>query len=944
MSQEEEEVPSSSRQQPSTSESLDPVIIVGGGIGGLAAACALQLCGIRCTVYERDGSCEERRGYGLTLSNANALAALGLEDECREINRRCVSDCHWVFDASGAVLGYFGIAFTRKLHVQRGNLRVPRLELRRKLYERLAPGTVRWGWRLSQYEEDVDGGGVTAHFERVEPSSVECETVRASLLVGADGVRSVCRALKFGDAHRYVGVVVVMGVCELQHPLLHEQGFYTMDNEHRLFTMPYEPIRSDTDSRHSTMWQISMAIPDEERARALCGLGGGALLDEMRRRCSHWHAPVPEMLECTPGENVWGTALVDRAPMPLRKKNHPTGPSPWLSRVTLLGDAAHCMTPFKGQGANQALADAVLLARHLSSALLHGDEGGGQVLAVGRRGAVERTRSAIAARLPSALTCFEREMSDRAEAKVRASREAAATYHSPAACEPSAYGIEGVAAEQLPALLAAMRARGVGAECAATLEAKVIELHRELELERPTERVHHRTQQSRWSLPLLISLLAASCSAEPKTFRPTLPRALDRAGQGTLLFSAANAINGALVGAVGPSLPAFREHTHLGEAGLGRLVLFNRLSKLIGTFVWTAYARRLEARDKRVPSPRVLLSACMLLASACALAIASPALRSSPTALQTALALFGVSYGMTDPAYTMLTIWSLHGSANAQRMHVGYLNAGYTLGALATPAMIAFALALGGSCYACFNALALIAALAALALAVSPAASKEAAAPPPVASSASSRRSRPEPRLANVVVGSMALVLFAVTGCEHSVATWLPTYGERVGRVRLQTSALMSSAYWGAICAGRFVWAAVSHMVSSGWLVLALDASTMLVSSVFFMLFAIFSRSAAARGALIHTWPLWVGVIMMALGFASSLPCAITLPAEAGVEITPPRLLAMNLAGSAGEMLVPYLMGAAFERGWDGAFGTTLALLQFVVLGATGIARHAAAA
>ena len=261
------------------------MIIVGGGIGGLATALALQLKGVRCVVYERDEHCDQRRGYGLTLSNPASLAALGLEEACRDVNSSCVSDCHWTFDEHGHVLGYFGIAFTGKLHERRGNLRVPRLVLRRLLYERLEPGTVQWGWRLRGYEEAADGRSVSAHFER-PPSSDQAAvelaaeatttTVQGSVLVGADGVHSVVRSLKFGDGHRYVGVVVVLGVCDLQHPLLHEQGFYTLDGTHRLFTMPYEPLPSDgvdggdgmgPQSRHSTMWQISFTLEDEAAAR-----------------------------------------------------------------------------------------------------------------------------------------------------------------------------------------------------------------------------------------------------------------------------------------------------------------------------------------------------------------------------------------------------------------------------------------------------------------------------------------------------------------------------------------------------------------------------------------------------------------------------------------------------------------------------------------------------
>ena len=302
--------------------------------------------------------------------------------------------------------------------------------------------------------------------------------MRGTVLVGADGVRSVVRQQKFGDPHRYVGIVIVLGVSTYQHPLLHEQGFYTVDGVHRLFTMPYEPLATpaepdeaappadateaqqrhdaQTGAPHSTMWQLSFAEPDEAAARALCAQGdGAALLAEVGRRCADWHSPVPAMLAATCGSSVWGTLLVDRAAMPLRKKQRDSGPSPSSSRVTLVGDAAHCMTPFKGQGANQSLADAPLLAKHLAPAL-RGLKGGGTVA--------------------NALARSEREMAHRAEAKVVASREAAGLYHSEAALDTSQYGVEGVPPERLQELLEAYTKEGVTAECGGALEARALEV------------------------------------------------------------------------------------------------------------------------------------------------------------------------------------------------------------------------------------------------------------------------------------------------------------------------------------------------------------------------------------------------------------------------------------------------------------------------------------
>jgi 2-polyprenyl-6-methoxyphenol hydroxylase-like FAD-dependent oxidoreductase len=370
--------------------------------------------------------------------------------------------------------------------VQRGNLRVPRVVLRKLLSERLAPGTIQWGWKLRRYEEDADRRGVTAHFERATPSveggggpaTVVEHTARGDVLIGADGVRSVVRSLKFGDAHRYVGIVVVLGVSDHQDPLTREQGFYTVDGTHRMFTMPYEPIEeeeeeeadaradarthgADAAGRHTTMWQLSFAEADEARARALTDRGGEALLAEVRQRCAKWHSPVPAMLAATAASSVWGTLLVDRAAMPLRKKNRDDTSAPWRSRVTLVGDAAHCMTPFKGQGANQALADAPLLAKYLGPALCEPEH-------------VSRLK------VPSALSKFEREMGDRAEAKVVASREAAGNYHSKAALEPGSYGIEGIPIERMADFLTTLRERGVGAESGAELEQRAIEIAAEM--------------------------------------------------------------------------------------------------------------------------------------------------------------------------------------------------------------------------------------------------------------------------------------------------------------------------------------------------------------------------------------------------------------------------------------------------------------------------------
>merc|ERR1719265_2477180 len=117
----------------------------------------------------------------------------------------------------------------------------------------------------------------------------------------------------------------------------------------------------------STMWQLSFPFA-EDAAKKLCK-DPVALKAEIMRRCAHWHDPIPTLLQSTPLDGFAGYPVYDREvlkPEVLRVQR----------RVTLMGDAAHPMTPFKAQGANQALMDAVLLAETLAeNVAAHGSAG-----------------------------------------------------------------------------------------------------------------------------------------------------------------------------------------------------------------------------------------------------------------------------------------------------------------------------------------------------------------------------------------------------------------------------------------------------------------------------------------------------------------------------------------------------------------------------------------
>lgn len=491
--------------------------IVGMGIGGLATALALEQSGLSIYVTERDYVLSDRKqGYGLTLTNSTTgpLAKLGLLDAC--IASNCPSHSHFTFKSNGDVLGYYGRSITARINAKqglagttvvdeadvnesndpkefggsRGNLRVPRQELRQMMLSRLSADSLHWRHRFLRFEER-DPSYVTAFFEVTDNSgNISHIEVKSRILVGADGIRSTVRQHRDEKLRqtgssplRYVGASVILGISEIDHPLLCNRGYYVIDGTQRLFTMPFLTPSGDSSAeeveatsmskKRQIMWQLSFSDTTESDGRVLRGSSHDHIFNTAITRTLSWFPAVGDLIKATlPGE-IWATPLYDRDAMIVLRGNDQIQMG--AGRVTVLGDACHPMSMFKGQGANQALEDAVLLASKLSQRL--------QDL---KRLAQKRKRTTVddlnieeiphfsladvaPESMSNLLRTFEREMIGRADKKVKASRAAAALYHSPDIFNDPV-GIHGVKEEALPNVLQLLKDKRIDANLGEALE------------------------------------------------------------------------------------------------------------------------------------------------------------------------------------------------------------------------------------------------------------------------------------------------------------------------------------------------------------------------------------------------------------------------------------------------------------------------------------------
>lgn len=336
------------------------VVIVGGGIGGLALAQGLRKHGVDVDVYERDTHRDVRLDrYRLAINPAGSRSL-----------RTCLPDQRWqdFVDSAGVPGGGFGFLDPnlRQLVVIEDAIMYPEVSdpaeraypvdrhtLRGILLDGL-DDVVHYGKTFHHYRTDPDGRP-TAHF-------ADDTSATADVLIAADGINSRLRAQYLPPAHRDAGAFGVglkLPLTDttrawLPERLAHGMNLVVAAAPFFLFTSAFERRRPpDEDYLLCAFVARNDQFPADPEH-----LPGVELKARIAQLTTGWHPALRRLIsQCPPTQ-------VSAFPFHIARR-----PAPWRpSRVTVLGDSVHAMPPAGGNGANTALRDAALLTRQLTQA------------------------------------------------------------------------------------------------------------------------------------------------------------------------------------------------------------------------------------------------------------------------------------------------------------------------------------------------------------------------------------------------------------------------------------------------------------------------------------------------------------------------------------------------------------------------------------------------
>jgi salicylate hydroxylase len=301
------------------------VVIIGGGIGGLSAAVALHEIGAQVRVYERAHQLGDiGAGVALQRNSQGVLDRLGIGERISRLGSRLPE--FWLFTPDGTVVSH------ETYDPQTGTLGLHRADLVAVLAAALPTGIVHTGCRCVQFTQD-DGTAVVGFDNGMR--------VSADVVIAADGIHSgLQRYVVEPTDPVFSGVVAYRGLIPAARLPQWPQGLVTWggDGKHLIAY----PVRAG-----QLINYVGFVPADEQMRESWSAPGDPAVL---AAAFSDWTPQARRLLSRVETTLKW--VLYDRDPLPRWTRG----------RLALLGDAAHPMLPHMGQGANQAIEDAMALA------------------------------------------------------------------------------------------------------------------------------------------------------------------------------------------------------------------------------------------------------------------------------------------------------------------------------------------------------------------------------------------------------------------------------------------------------------------------------------------------------------------------------------------------------------------------------------------------------
>jgi salicylate hydroxylase len=317
--------------------SVDKIIIIGGGIGGLTAALALLRQGFEVEVYEQSNELKEvGAGVQIGANGTRVLHALGLRQplERSQVVPSGKEARLWNTGQSWKTLDLGAIAVERygspHIMMHRGDLHGVLVDA----IQGIKPDVVELGQRCIELAQDREGVEVRFESGRI---------AHGALVIGADGIHSKVREALFGqDAAQFTGCVAWRGLVPM-----HRLPRHLARNTATSWLGPAGHVLHYPVRRGELLNFISFVERTDWKLESWTVAG---TIEELDNDFRGWHSDLHEIIRNIDVPYKW--ALWVRAPM-----------ERWsLGRVTLLGDACHPTLPFLGQGAVMALEDAYVLA------------------------------------------------------------------------------------------------------------------------------------------------------------------------------------------------------------------------------------------------------------------------------------------------------------------------------------------------------------------------------------------------------------------------------------------------------------------------------------------------------------------------------------------------------------------------------------------------------